>query len=55
MQLKVAVPERMEDLGMHSIQRAPFDWAHANLEPVRAYLLKAREEGKFVPQFSLPL
>ena len=37
------------------LPRAPFDWAHANLDPIRQYLLEAQRLGKFVPQPGVPL
>ena len=34
---------------------APFDWQHANLEPLRQVLLDAQRKGLFTPQPGLPL
>ena len=52
MKLAVDLPD---DLSSIHIERAPFDWAHADLQPLRDYLLQAKEAGKFVPQPGLPL
>ena len=35
--------------------RAPFNWGHADLEPLREMLLGAQREGIFSPQPGLPL
>ena len=37
------------------LARAPFDWSHANLEPLREMLLLAKQQGIFSPQPDLPL
>lgn len=37
------------------LARAPFDWSHANLEPLREMLLLAKQQGTFSPQPDLPL
>ena len=47
MDFEVKLPETM--------QRAPFDWQHAQLEPLRELLLDAQRKGQFVPQPGLPL
>lgn len=52
--VKLAV-DLPDDLSSIHIERAPFDWAHADLQPLRDYLLQAKEAGKFVPQPGLPL
>ena len=37
------------------VPHAPFDWQHANLEPLRQVLLDAQRQGLFTPQPGLPL
>ena len=39
----------------HVMQRAPFDWSHANLMPLPAMLLDAQQRGAFTPQPDLPI
>lgn len=34
---------------------APFDWSYAQLGPIRAFLQKEIDEGRFVPTLNLPL
>ena len=45
--IDVPLPERL--------QRAPFDWHHANLGPLRDTLLDAQRKGYFYPQPGIPL
>ena len=45
--LEVKLPE--------NLRRAPFDWSHANLGPLRDMLVLAKQQGLFVPQPDLPL
>ena len=45
-------------LSLHSHaswQAAPFDWSYAQLGPIRAFLQKEIDEGRFVPTLNLPL
>jgi len=51
-ELKVELPD---DLASIQVEPAPFDWAHADLEPIREYLQQAQAAGKFLPQTGLPL
>ena len=37
------------------VPQVPFDWKHAQLEPLRYMLLDAVREGRFHPQPELPL
>ena len=37
------------------VPRAPFDWQHANLEPLQQALLDAQRQGLFTPQPGLLL
>ena len=46
-QLEVPMPEEPS--------RAPFDWGHADLSPLRDVLVAARQRGTFSPQSDLPL
>lgn len=44
-----------EDFQLETQGVAPFNWRHANLDPIREMLIRARDEGKFHPQPNLPL
>ncbi|CAK9060887.1 unnamed protein product [Durusdinium trenchii] len=48
----IQLPEDLTDL---QPPQPLFQWEHADLEPLRAFLLQAVKEGKFNPQPNLPL
>ena len=33
----------------------PFDWVHANLQPLREFLQEEINQGRFVPVSNIPL
>ena len=47
--------EAPADYRSEAVGSVPFEWMHAELQPIRDMLVRARDEGKFRPQANLPL
>ena len=42
--------EAPADYLSETVRSVPFEWMHAELQPIRDMLVRARDEGKFRPQ-----